>query len=101
VLKVFDFGIAKVLGGDGNDCLTHAGQELGSPAYMSPEQARGEAARVDGRSDLYAVGLLLYEFLTGSRPFRGGIDWIKYQHGMALPPPFAEANPEAQVPPQV
>ncbi len=63
---VTDFGVARSLTGSG---LTHSGGILGTLSYLSPEQARGEA--VDGRSDLYALGLLLYEMLTGELPFRG------------------------------
>jgi serine/threonine protein kinase len=71
-LKVFDFGIAKVLmGDDGNPAkpLTIEGTILGTPAYMSPEQCLGDP--VDARSDLYAVGVIAYEMVTGRAPFEG------------------------------
>jgi serine/threonine protein kinase len=65
-LKVFDFGIAKVLGEAGNP-LTLEGSVVGTPTHMSPEQCMG--LEVDARSDLYAVGILGYEMLTGRVPF--------------------------------
>ena len=63
--KLADFGVARRQESD----LTRSGAALGSPAYMSPEQLRGGA--VDGRSDLFSLGVILYQMLTGSRPFEG------------------------------
>jgi serine/threonine protein kinase len=63
-----DFGIAKLMEGSGATQLTGAGNVLGTPAYMSPEQAKG--AGVDGRSDVYSLGVVLYELLTGQQPYR-------------------------------
>ena len=65
--KVLDFGIAKDL--DSTDQVTRTGQLFGTPEYMSPEQCEG-SAQVDGRSDLYALGCIVYELLTGRSPFQ-------------------------------
>jgi serine/threonine protein kinase len=66
-VKVLDFGISRV--GDAAGSMTQTGVVLGTPAYMPPEQARGQ--RVDHRADVYAVGAILYEAVTGKAPFEG------------------------------
>ena len=68
-VKILDFGIAKLGAGAG---MTTTGSTIGTVAYMSPEQAQGR--ETDARSDLWAVGVLMYEMLTGSRPFKGDYD---------------------------
>jgi len=72
-IKVFDFGIAKVLVGDDTGLTSNhqtlSGHVMGTPAYMSPEQCIGE--EVDARADLYSVGILAYQILTGTTPFHG------------------------------
>ena len=69
VCKVIDFGIAKATQGDDVARLTLTGRNVGTPAYMSPEQAGGTSLDVDTRSDIYLLGLVLYELLAGVLPF--------------------------------
>ncbi len=65
-----DFGLAKLV--EGESTLTHSHAVLGTPAYMSPEQARGSAREVTTAVDVYGLGAVLYEVLTGAPPFGGG-----------------------------
>ena len=69
LIRLMDFGIAKSFEGDGSTGATGTGQILGTPEYMSPEQVRAE--KLDGRSDIYALGIVIYELFTGTVPFRG------------------------------
>jgi WD40 repeat protein/tRNA A-37 threonylcarbamoyl transferase component Bud32 len=72
-LKITDFGIAKVLpqGGMADARMTQTGEILGTPAYMAPEQARGNTAEIGPGTDIYSLGAMLYELLTGRPPFQG------------------------------
>jgi eukaryotic-like serine/threonine-protein kinase len=89
-VKVTDFGIARVLG---TERATRTGHIVGTLEYMSPEQVRGE--EVDGRADLYAVGILLFELLTGRVPFRGGAEYeVLTQHLQAPIPSVRHVVPE-------
>jgi len=105
LLKVLDFGIAKILGAEAktevdsapDDLHTGKGFFLGSAPWSSPEQAMGEA--VDNRSDLYSVGIILYELLTGSRPFSGPFGRLIHDHISTPPPSFAKINPALALPP--
>jgi serine/threonine protein kinase len=88
-VKLMDFGIARA--GDGHS-LTMTGTTLGSLGYMSPEQVQGEAT--DARSDLYSVGVSLYEMVTGQRPFKADSDFsLMTAHVRELPKPPIELQP--------
>jgi len=79
-LKVADFGIARV----DTTNLTQAGMIIGTPSYMAPEQCRG--LPTDARSDLWSVGVVMYELLTGEKPFRGTLETIAYKICHEEPP---------------
>ena len=69
-MKILDFGIAKLFGGEMQEGQTHAGWIVGTPEYMAPEQGSGDP--LDGRADLYALGVIAYRLATGRLPFSGG-----------------------------
>jgi len=92
-VRVADFGIARAVTAAGGDSLTATGVAIGTPAYMSPEQAGG-SKDVDGRSDLYSLGCVLYEMLAGHPPFTGGTAHeILARHSMDAVPSLAAARP--------
>jgi serine/threonine protein kinase len=91
-VKVTDFGIAKLMTGDTVDQLTATGSLLGTPSYMSPEQARGQD--LDGRSDLFSLGCILYEMVAGQRAFRGdSITALLFKIVAEEPPSLRELDP--------
>jgi len=89
-VKVADFGIARIESSN----LTQAGSVLGTPAYMSPEQFMGQT--VDARSDLFSAGVVLYQFLTGEKPFTGSVTTI--MHKVLKEQPIAPSELNVQMP---
>src|SRR5690606_13690938 len=88
LVKILDFGVAKLIDKtDADPELTQVGAVIGTPAYMSPEQAGGLA--VDPRSDVYALGAIMYELFTGQLPFRASSfgEYVRLHLGVVPPPP--------------
>jgi hypothetical protein len=89
-LKIADFGISRI---QGESHLTRTGTAIGTPSYVSPEQGRGEPC--DGRSDIYSLGVVFYECLTGRKPFTGDTpNAVIYQHSYAEPKLPREIDPQ-------
>ncbi len=101
-VKVLDFGISKIKNPDhGDPKLTATDQIVGTPLYISPELARG-IAKVDHRTDIYALGVIMYEMITGSPPFTGQNHFqLLYKHGNEAPEPPSQRSKKANIPAHV
>ncbi len=96
---VADFGVARAISAATDEGLEHQGEVFGTPLYMSPEQLNG-SSRLDGRSDLYSLGCVLYEMLAGVPPFRGATaEAVRTQHLLDPPPSLASLG--RAIPPEV
>ena len=92
LLKIVDFGVAAAAT-SGDTQLTKTGYVIGSPKYMAPEQILGK--KVDHRADIYSVGVILYEMLTGTPPYTKGDHMaVMYQHVQGKAKPCEEVNPD-------
>ena len=89
---ITDFGLAK--GETSELTLTLEGKVLGTPDYMPPEQVRGLASASDPRADVYSLGVVLFEMLTGERPFRGDTRMVLHQALTCDPPSLRRLNPD-------
>lgn len=94
VPRIMDFGLARHE--DIAATIMPQGQVLGTPAYMSPEQARGDSSAVDPRSDIFSLGVVLYQLLTGHLPFRGSTRMVLAQ--IQFDEPLAPTKLNDQIP---
>ncbi len=95
-VKVLDFGVAKLADSEAAGTLTQTGMIFGTPKYMSPEQAEGKP--LDYRADIYALGVVLYELLTGRPPFVADTPvGLLLKHIQQTPPPLSQLRPDLQV----
>ncbi len=96
-VKILDFGVAQFREA-GQEALTRAGSALGTPSYMSPEQAMGKSDTLDGRSDVYAIGATLYAVLSGNRLYHDMSDNEAFILAATQPAPsLARVAPELPV----
>jgi serine/threonine-protein kinase len=98
LVKLLDFGIAKLGGPDGESKRTQAGMVMGTPEYMAPEQVRGQ--HIDDRTDIYALGAVVFEMMTGQPPFQGGsvVETMAMHINHPVPSP---AVARADIPPEL
>jgi serine/threonine-protein kinase len=98
-VKILDFGIAKLTGDSGQSMKTRTGLVIGTPTYMSPEQCEGKG-HIDHRSDVYSLGVVMYELLTGRVPFPGdGFGEVLVAHLTRTPENPSALNPD--IPPEI
>lgn len=98
IVKILDFGLAKAIqaGGPSMDTeLTQEGRVLGTPAYMAPEQAMGELDKIGPWTDIYSMGVVFYQMLSGKLPFESDTPWgLMHKHISAKPQPLSEICPD-------
>jgi len=94
-IKVLDFGIAKMLEADEDSMATNTGVIMGTPRYISPEQAAGKPDLISTRTDLYSLGVIIYQFLCGEVPFQEEMPVLILAHHLKdPPPPLRDNNPD-------
>ncbi|NBC43444.1 protein kinase [Corallococcus exiguus] len=97
-VKLLDFGISKVMSSE--TLQTQEAVLIGTPQYMSPEQAQGQNSRIDARTDLFALGGIVFEMISGMTPFGGG-SLVQIIYRVVHEPPVSLANLMPDLPPNV